>query len=62
LRKQGAQNYHYIDKYIHPDNKATTKVALASWTEYHESPLKIEPWKEKLKKQIKATVWFVKNP
>jgi hypothetical protein len=37
-------------------------MALTSWTEYHESLLKNEPWVEKLKKQSKATLEFINNP
>jgi hypothetical protein len=37
-------------------------MALSRWTEYHESLLKNKPWVEKLKKQSKATLEFVKNP
>jgi hypothetical protein len=37
-------------------------MALTSWTEYHESLLKNEPWVEKLKKQSEATPEFVNNP
>jgi hypothetical protein len=37
-------------------------MALTSWTEYHESLLKNEPWVEKLKKQSEATLEFVNNP
>jgi hypothetical protein len=45
-----------------PTEKSTTKMALTSWTEYHESLLKNEPWVEKLKKQSEATLEFVNNP
>jgi hypothetical protein len=45
-----------------PTEKSTTKMALTSWTEYHESLLKNEPWVEKLKKQSEATPEFVNNP
>jgi hypothetical protein len=44
-----------------PTKNSTTKMALTSWTEYHESLLKNEPWVEKLKKQSKATLEFVNN-
>jgi hypothetical protein len=38
-------------KNIHPNNISTTKMALASWIEYHKPLLKNEPWEEKLEKQ-----------
>jgi hypothetical protein len=46
---------------LQPKNQQQ-KMALTSWTEYHESLLMNEPWVEKLKKQSKATLEFVNNP
>jgi hypothetical protein len=45
-----------------PTENSTAKMALTSWTEYHESLLKNNPWVEKLRKQSEATLEFVNNP
>jgi hypothetical protein len=50
-------------KNIHTNNKTTTRMALTSWTEYHESHLSMnKPWVEKLKKQSHAAFGLVNNP